>query len=276
MSRLTWEQAVLSLRSDPQRQALVRDAYYDDPVLDAARRFADSEEFAATLSLLGQWLPGVALEIGAGRGIASYAFARVGSKIYALEPDPSPIVGRGAIEELAAVQSGIIPLAGTAEQIPLPDSSVDVVYGRAVFHHAADLARLGQEVGRVLRPGGVALFAREHVIRGPRELPAFLARHPLHHLYGGEAAYQVREYKQALEGGGLDVVRAFGPFESVINYYPASPEALWPGRLGLIRRSAARVPYLAQGLDRLRSLLDRTPGRHYTFLAVRRNQATAA
>lgn len=271
MSRLTWEQAVESLRNDPTRQALVRDAYYDDPVLEAALRFADSGEFAATMDLLRQWLPGVVAEIGAGRGIASYAFAHAGSKVYALEPDPSPIVGRGAIEELAKVQSGIIPIEGTGEQIPLPDSSVDVVYGRAVFHHAADLAQLGREVGRVLRPGGVALFAREHVIKGPQELAAFLARHPLHHLYGGEAAYRVREYKQALEGGGLDVVSAFGPFESEINYYPSSLEALWPGRLGVIRSVASRVPYLGACLDRLRSLLDRTPGRHYTFLAIRRD-----
>jgi SAM-dependent methyltransferase len=44
-----------------------------------------------------------------------------------------------------------------AEQLELPDDSVDLVFGEAVIHHL-DLARALPEIGRVLRPGGAAVF----------------------------------------------------------------------------------------------------------------------
>lgn len=45
-------------------------------------------------------------------------------------------------------------LAGTAEQIPLPDDSVDAVFvGQAL--HWFDIDRAFPEIARVLRPGGV-------------------------------------------------------------------------------------------------------------------------
>ena len=59
-----------------------------------------SEEWGGICELLENWLPGRVLEFGAGRGISSFAFACVGCDVTCLEPDPSPLVGRGAIAEL--------------------------------------------------------------------------------------------------------------------------------------------------------------------------------
>src|SRR5437016_10424413 len=97
---LTWEQAVQWLRNQPGQETLVRACYYDDPLLGAAQRFAGSDEWKETLALIPA-PSGLALDLGAGRGISSYALARAGWQVTALEPDLSPIVGGPAIQSLA-------------------------------------------------------------------------------------------------------------------------------------------------------------------------------
>ena len=96
---LSVDAAVLQLRADPQMADLVRDSYLDRDVLAAGKRFVDSAEFAEVRQRLGDhWRNGIVVDLGAGTGIASYAFAQSGAqKVYAVEPDPSEEVGRGAI-----------------------------------------------------------------------------------------------------------------------------------------------------------------------------------
>lgn len=48
----TWEQAVQWLREQPDRLDLVEAAYYDDPLLLAAKRYYASEEWSAVRTLL--------------------------------------------------------------------------------------------------------------------------------------------------------------------------------------------------------------------------------
>ena len=80
------EQAVEWLRSQPDQREFVKSCYFDDPVEIAAARFAASSEWLATLKLLVS-VPRRALDVGAGRGIASYALAKSGWDVVALEPD---------------------------------------------------------------------------------------------------------------------------------------------------------------------------------------------
>jgi SAM-dependent methyltransferase len=87
-------------------------------------------------------------DLGAGTGILSRLLQSLGHEVIAVEPDD---LMRG---RLAQVSPGITALAGTAEEIPLPDRSVDaVVAGQA--YHWFDTARAHPEFARVLRPGGV-------------------------------------------------------------------------------------------------------------------------
>ncbi len=85
------------------------------------------------------------LNLGAGTGRLSTVLPRMGVEVVAVEPDEAM---------RALVPAGATALAGTAEQVPLPDQSVDaVLVGRAWhwFDHQQALA----QVGRVLRPSGV-------------------------------------------------------------------------------------------------------------------------
>jgi SAM-dependent methyltransferase len=274
----TWEEAVLTLRLGPDQQDLVRDCYYDDPILDAACRFFSGTEWSATRELLCGCFPADVLDLGAGRGIASYAFARDGCQVAALEPDESDIVGRGAIAELCD-QSGldIRAVSGHGEQLPFPDRSFDIVYARAVLHHARDLRQLCRETARVLRPGGIFLAVREHVITHTCDLPVFLNSHPLHRLYGGEHAYRRSEYEQAITAGGLRLRKVFRPYDSPVNYWPQTDEELRQRLLDRLGRwLSAPVASLVLGSTWCRRLLfatmsqwNNTPGRHFSFLGVK-------
>ncbi len=87
-------------------------------------------------------------DVGAGTGILSRLLQRLGHEVIAVEPDALMRA------RLTAVSPGIGVLAGTAEEIPLADQSVDaVVAGQA--YHWFDTARAHQEIARILRPGGV-------------------------------------------------------------------------------------------------------------------------
>ena len=98
---ISWEEAVLWLRNQPDQLPLVRAGFYDDPLIEAARRYRISTEWQTVRRYLpaGQ---GRALDLGAGRGIASYALACEGWAVTAVEPDSSAIVGAGAIRQRIA------------------------------------------------------------------------------------------------------------------------------------------------------------------------------
>ncbi len=267
--KMTWEQAVVWLKQQPDRQALVRDCYYDDPLEEAARRFYESREWQSARRLLPRPCAGArALDLGAGRGIASYALARDGWEVTALEPDPSPIVGAGAIRRLAADTGTPIDVVEEwGERLPFPDARFDAVHARQVLHHAQDLDRLCGEVHRVLKPGGVLLAAREHVVSREKDLEAFWASHPLHFLYGGENAYTLERYLSALGKAGFDLRRVLSPWESEINLFP---QTFQDARNSVARRLRFPFPRLLPAwMVRRRSRRLETPGRLYTFVGAK-------
>lgn len=273
----TWEDAVAWLLAQPEHHELCRSCYYDRPPLAAAQRFWASEEWQA----LRGYMPaprGAALDVGAGMGVAAYALARDDWRTVALEPDASDLVGAGAIRRLAGEAGLDIEVVQEwGESLPFPDASFDLVHARQVLHHARDLPRFCRELHRVLKPGGVLLATREHVVSSSAQLPAFLAGHALHKYYGGENAFTRNAYRQALTGAGLQMLHDLGPLQSVINYAPFTEHSL----VGEITRRAGRLPGGAllarmllappwrQPALSLLSRLDRRPGRLHTFVACR-------
>lgn len=276
----TWEQSVEWLRNQPGQMELVRACYYDDPLLEAAMRFADSEEWHAVEAFMPS-KTGRALDLGAGRGIASYALARSGWDVVAIEPDPSALVGAAAIHDLFDDAGLPIEVVNEpAESLPFADNTFDLVYARQVLHHADDLNKLCREIGRVLKPGGRLIATRDHVISEDRDLSTFLKNHPLHKFYQGEHAYRLDEYVACIAAGGLRIARVLGPWDSVINYFPTPPEA-WRSRCRepLNRLVGGRVAswltnergvfgrWTLQRLAEHLSSESNVPGRLYSFVA---------
>ncbi len=87
------------------------------------------------------------LDLGAGTGKLTIRLVERGLEVVAVDP----------IQEMLEVLSGSLPntpaLLGTAEEIPLPDDSVDSVLVAQAWHWF-DPERAVKEVARVLRPGG--------------------------------------------------------------------------------------------------------------------------
>lgn len=222
----TWEEAVLWLKNQPDKQEFVQACFYDDPPAKSAERYYHSTEWNSVRKLLSSVPCGRVLDIGAGRGISSYAFARGGWSVTALEPDPSDVVGAGAIRQLIEPTLDISIVEEYGEKLPFTNDSFDLVYGRAVLHHASDLPAFCREAARVLKPGGLFLFTREHVLTKSADLEKFLNSHALHFLYQGENAFKLSEYLQAIQNGGLQCNKVFEPYSSDINLFPSSQHEL--------------------------------------------------
>lgn len=87
------------------------------------------------------------LDLGAGTGKLTRQLEATGAEVVAVEPLDEM---RGWLE---AASPGVRALAGTAEEIPLADASVDAVTIAQAFHWF-DASRALPEMHRVLRPGG--------------------------------------------------------------------------------------------------------------------------
>ncbi|MSP56461.1 MAG: class I SAM-dependent methyltransferase [Myxococcales bacterium] len=112
------------------------------------------------------------VDLGAGTGISSRAFARVGARrfggrvrVSAVEPNASM---RAAGESPPSRESvaGVDFRAGDAEGTGLPDSCADLVVGCQAFHWF-DLGRTLPEIDRILGVGGVAAALWNHRSTSP-------------------------------------------------------------------------------------------------------------
>ncbi|MZF87533.1 class I SAM-dependent methyltransferase [Streptomyces sp. SID5643] len=104
--------------------------------------------FDAIEELTGRPLTGARVaDVGAGTGIATALLHARGADVIAVEP------GDGMAAQFRRTLPGIPVIRGTGDDLPLSDTSVDLVtYAQA--WHWTDPARAVPEALRVLRPGG--------------------------------------------------------------------------------------------------------------------------
>ena len=87
------------------------------------------------------------LDVGAGTGKLTRALVALGFEVVALEP------GNPMLEQLRAAVPEAEALEGQAEEIPLPDQTIDAAFAGQAFHWF-DRERALPELHRVIRPGG--------------------------------------------------------------------------------------------------------------------------
>lgn len=87
-------------------------------------------------------------DVGAGTGKLTATLVSLGAETTAVEPDPQMLA------ELRRAVPAVSSVPGSAEEIPLPDASLDAVLAGQAMHWF-DMDRALPEIARVLRPGGV-------------------------------------------------------------------------------------------------------------------------
>lgn len=156
---LTWEQAEIKRSSTEATKiasgirptsAGVRTRYASPPA-DTAYPL----EYA--YHLLGDVRGLHVLDFGCGTGADSTLIAARGAAVTSMDISPDLLELAARRVELDGFGGAITTLCGSAHQIPLPDGSVDVVFGNAILHHV-DLELASREIHRVLKPGGRAVF----------------------------------------------------------------------------------------------------------------------
>ena len=88
------------------------------------------------------------VDLGAGTGKLTRVLAALRHDVIAVEPLEE------MLDQLRENVPGVEALSGSAEEIPLPDESADVVVAAQAFHWFDEAVAL-PEIARVLRPGGV-------------------------------------------------------------------------------------------------------------------------
>jgi SAM-dependent methyltransferase len=93
------------------------------------------------------------LEAGCGEGYGADLIARVARRVIALDYDET------AVAHVRARYPRVQVIHGNLTELPLPDSSVDVVVNFQVIEHLWDQDRFVDECARVLRPAGLLMVS---------------------------------------------------------------------------------------------------------------------
>ena len=157
-------------------------------------------------TLLAQLREGeTVLDLGSGGGIDVLLSARrVGptGKVYGLDMTDEMLALANENKRKAGA-GNVEFLKGDIENIPLPDSSVDVIISNCVINLSANKPRVLREAFRVLKPGG-RLAVSDIVRRG--EVPGAIAQ-SLQAWAGCIAgALEIEEYKRLLMDAGFTSV----------------------------------------------------------------------
>jgi SAM-dependent methyltransferase len=140
----------------------------------------------------------VLVDVGCGQGISfrllEQAFAPeriVGVDCHA----PSLEAARRAADALSVP---VDVLHGDCAALPLPDACADIVFCHQTFHHLVEQERALAEFHRILKPGGVLLFAESTDAYIKSWVIRLLFRHPMHVQKSADG------YLQMLRAGGFE------------------------------------------------------------------------
>ncbi len=163
------------------------------------------------------------LDVGGGPGYFASAFSEAGWDYVGVEPDPSEM---HAAEHVRRSGPGtFVRASGMA--LPFADDSVDVCLSSNVAEHVPRPWRLGEEMLRVTRPGGLAILSYtvwlgpfgghemglSHYLGGARAAARYTRRHghPPKNNYGSSLVRRFRRRRPLLGGRHRRAGRRISP-----------------------------------------------------------------
>jgi len=191
--------------------------FYRDPRSEAAAAFARPK-----LEWLAQALEldpagATVLDVGAGNGMFTYWWSRLGATVTGLERSQN-MIDRSACPELMQL--------GDAYDLPFPDDAFDVAFAGNLLHHLERPHDAVTEMARVARHVAIVECNRNHAPMALFGLVSSACR--------GLLAYSSSSLTGIVEGAGLDVVDAR---RHGYVYENRSPRASLPVARALERRS---------------------------------------
>ena len=144
----------------------------------------------------------VVVDLGSGGGLDVFLAAqKVGPKGKAIGIDMTPEMI--ALSKQNAAKSGVTNVEfhlGTIDNIPLPDSSVDVVISNCVINLASDKGAVFREIARILKPGG-RLAVSDIALK--KALPPEIGNDLMAYVGCVAGAIQIGDYRSGLAEAGF-------------------------------------------------------------------------
>jgi ubiquinone/menaquinone biosynthesis C-methylase UbiE len=137
---------------------------------------------ADLLNLAGNRRPadvGVLLDVGCGQGKSFRLLERAFNPRSLIGIDAEPRILEKARSQARSDGAEVDLRLGDAAATGLADNSVDILFCHQTFHHLADHERAMAEFYRVLKPGGLLLFAESMRAYIHSWLIRWLFRHPM-------------------------------------------------------------------------------------------------
>ena len=216
---------------DPGMSLLAYLCYKTRNLPQNARRYHASDEFKEIIKeLTACGFPPSAkaklLDFGCGNGVATWSFAKEGYQAIGLDSSLGTLAGLHAAAKLIDLEGVRFGLKhSTDERLPFADESIDIVWMREVLHHMTDIRASALEFRRILKPGGVLMALRDHVVWNASQKEHFFRTHPMQPITGDENCHTLEEYLSGFAAAGLQIVKVLDPVSSVINTYPSPVRA---------------------------------------------------
>ena len=180
--------AKLDLAKRAQLEAQITDARVANVAIDRYRTLTLDQYVAMfawrrhLFGFLGDVTGKRILDVCCGYSMTPVLFALAGAEVVANDVAPKTLELVRRVAELRGVADHIEFYEGPAEQLPFPDASFDLIYGGAALHHL-QLAPVGRELARVLRPGGRGGFqdplAHNRLLEFARDNLPYRDKHPV-------------------------------------------------------------------------------------------------
>ena len=224
-----YDQAYREALAEPKLNNLVYLCYKTPDYFDNAQRFFSSQEFSAEIELLTRCGFSAKkvfsiLDFGCGNGVASWALAKSGYTVIGIDSSLGTLAGLHAAKKLQNYENVCfdIRFSSSQQKIDFEDSSFDIFWMRSTLHHISDFDFFFNEVKRILKPGGIMVALRDHVVWNESQKKDFFLSHQMSHIIQDENCHYLLDYVQGITNSGLQLIVILSPTDSAINAYPSN------------------------------------------------------